>query len=702
MLRQIAILLIILCLSMAAKAQDDEEEDFSEPVVDSLLCEYAAATSDTARLRLCMEIGKVSGSPDTVIKYSNIGISLFDGKDSSKLVSCYGDLAWGYDVTGQDMLAIDCYKKVLKICKAIGDVKNYVFHSINLSGRYGEVFDFRNQWLTLYDALKMAQQNSDTANMSYCYFTLAYSYSNIGMKQQGIETATKAFQLAKQSKNYKEMAADATLLSSLYNDYEYDRASFGMAIQWAYCALGCFDKAGDLNCVYDGVQNDAYLQLAYSYSELAEIEGKSYLVDSAAYFIDEARAYYERNGNLNYAYVILLKSGNAHVKCARKDYNGALKLYNEAIQLAGDVDFTYYYNFLYQDLSRTYLNLGDHRNALKYYELYMNEKEQSSGMQAVMEAAAFEIKSQVEQEQELAEAEQRIAEEELADKHSHFVRMMIVSAAGIVALLVFVFFVLRMLQEARKGNAALVLHNEEILTQNEAIAAEKAAIEEINDKIRQSMSYARRIQMATVSSEDEIGEVFPNALVYNRPCEIVSGDWYWTARLGSKKILALGGSAKHGVPGALVSMMTVNALKDTVGQLSAMSMVSPSAILRTVQSKLPESARINAAGLSLCVFGRGRVRFAGVNQNAVLLKNGGSVIMHGDEPGDIIMGVAEGDTVVLYSASTKRELLNRDIKPDEFCDMFAQQSPDARKGIIEELVVQKEQREDVTVVSITI
>jgi hypothetical protein len=131
-------------------------------------------------------------------------------------------------------------------------------------------------------------------------------------------------------------------------------------------------------------------------------------------------------------------------------------------------------------------------------------------------------------------------------------------------------------------------------------------------------------------------------------------------------------------------------------------MVSPSAILRTVQSKLPESARINAAGLSLCVFGRGRVRFAGVNQNAVLLKNGGSVIMHGDEPGDIIMGVSEGDTVVLYSASTKRELLNRDIKPDEFCDMFAQQSPDARKGIIEELVVQKEQREDVTVVSITI
>ena len=259
-----------------------------------------------------------------------------------------------------------------------------------------------------------------------------------------------------------------------------------------------------------------------------------------------------------------------------------------------------------------------------------------------------------------------------------------------------------MLQNTRKGNAALVSHNEEIKAQNEELNIEKANLAAINDKIRQGMRYARRIQMATVSSEAEIEEVFANSMVYNKPCEIVSGDWYWASRIGSKRILALGGSDRFGVPGALVSMMTVNALKDTIGQLSTMSVVSPTAILRTMKSKLPEAARNNAAGVSLCVFGRGSIRFAGVNQNAVLIKNGNTVLMNGDKPGDMFYTLTEGDVVMMYSASTKRELLDRDINPESLFNYLAQQSPVGQKGAIEELVSQRVQKEDITVVSIII
>ncbi|MBQ2097012.1 MAG: hypothetical protein II480_02450 [Bacteroidales bacterium] len=156
------------------------------------------------------------------------------------------------------------------------------------------------------------------------------------------------------------------------------------------------------------------------------------------------------------------------------------------------------------------------------------------------------------------------------------------------------------------------------------------------------------------------------------------------------------------MPGALVSMMTVNALKDTVGQLSAMSVVSPTAILRTMKSKLPEAARNNAAGVSLCVFGRGSVRFAGVNQNAVLIKNGNTVLMNGDKPGDMFYTLTEGDVVMMYSASTKRELLDRDIKPESLLKYLSQQSPVGQKGAIEEMVSQRVQKEDITVVSIII
>ena len=61
---------------MVAQAQDDGEEDFDDPVVDSLLHEYAVATSDTTRVRLCWEIGDESNNPDTVLKYAQIGVAL--------------------------------------------------------------------------------------------------------------------------------------------------------------------------------------------------------------------------------------------------------------------------------------------------------------------------------------------------------------------------------------------------------------------------------------------------------------------------------------------------------------------------------------------------------------------------------------------------------------------------------------------------
>ncbi|MBQ5574923.1 MAG: hypothetical protein IIT37_02620, partial [Bacteroidales bacterium] len=435
----------------------------------------------------------------------------------------------------------------------------------------------------------------------------------------------------------------------------------------------------------------------------ATIEGNDAYIDYASHYIDVYEAYAI---NMDMAeevnYIIATCVNEAMIKYARHDYKGAEKKLCEALKYAWGNEVHSYDKEFYENLAETNYKLADYRNALKYYEMYRKEVAPLRGSRVIVEAAAFEVRSVVEQERAAAEYEKIKAEKELEDRRRHFSRMLIVSAVGFVALLTFIFILWRMLQNTRKGNAVLVSHNEEIKTQNEELNIEKAKIAEINSKIRQSMSYARRIQMATVSSEAEIEEVFANSMVYNKPCEIVSGDWYWASRIGSKKILALGGSAKTGVPGALVSMMTVNALKDTVGQLSAMSVVSPTAILRTMKSKLPEAARNNAAGVSLCVFGRGSVRFAGVNQNAVLIKNGNTVLMNGDKPGDMFYTLTEGDVVMMYSASTKRELLDRDIKPESLLKYLSQQSPVGQKGAIEEMVSQRVQKEDITVVSIII
>lgn len=696
MLRRIAIMTVILCLSLFAKAQDDaEDEEFD--VVDSLLREYADATSDTTRFRLCEEIGRESNDPDAVIKYSSIGVSLFDGKDSSRLAELYGYWGWGCAEKNQYELGIEYCKKSAEISKSVGDIQSYVMRSVNVSIFYQSVYNYQNMWRTLYDALQVAQQYADTVNMCYCYYNIADVYYDLGMKTQGIEVATKGFQLAQQSKNYTDMGLLAYMMSaSVYSDGNVNDCR--ETINWACRALLYFDMVDNLDAYYTNHKDNSYLKLIDAYLMLAEHEDNVSLIDSATHYNCELEKSLEDYSNIQ----ILVMDNKAMIKYAKHDYRGAEKQLFDALKLANDIEYDFFNRHIYKDLSKTYSKLGDYRNALKYYELYRKEEEPISGTKAMMEAAAFQTRANVEVEQEAAEYEKRIAEMDLTEKKSHFRRMMTVSAIGFVALLVLVFFIWRILQHTRKGNADIASHNEEIKTQNEELEVEKVRLQEVNNKIRQSMRYARRIQMATVSSEAEIEELFPGALVYNKPCEIVSGDWYWTSRLGSKRILALGGSAKIGVPGALVSMMTVNALKDTIGQLSAMSMVSPSAILRTVQSKLPESARNNAAGVSLCVFGRGSVRFAGVNQNALLFKNGTPIIMSGDKPGDKFNTVSPGDAVMLYSTTTKRELVARNITPEILCETLYQKSPVEQKGTVEEFISQSEQKEDITIVSITI
>ncbi|GEM_PF-1369792 len=111
----------------------------------------------------------------------------------------------------------------------------------------------------------------------------------------------------------------------------------------------------------------------------------------------------------------------------------------------------------------------------------------------------------------------------------------------------------------------LVIIDSNITAQKEA---EEVVLEQ-NKDILDSILYAKRIQQAILPSEEAILTAFPSSFVIFRPKDIVSGDFYWFHKIGSKKhqkttglkyVFAAVDCTGHGVPGAFMSMIGNNTL----------------------------------------------------------------------------------------------------------------------------------------------
>ena len=109
---------------------------------------------------------------------------------------------------------------------------------------------------------------------------------------------------------------------------------------------------------------------------------------------------------------------------------------------------------------------------------------------------------------------------------------------------------------------ALILRRTE--NANVTISTQKKALEEKNKEILDSITYAKRLQDATLPSLVSIKKLLPESFVLYKPKDIVAGDFYWMESLDGTILIAAADCTGHGVPGALVSVVCSNALNSAV------------------------------------------------------------------------------------------------------------------------------------------
>lgn len=144
-------------------------------------------------------------------------------------------------------------------------------------------------------------------------------------------------------------------------------------------------------------------------------------------------------------------------------------------------------------------------------------------------------------------------------------------------------------------------------------------LKESNEKIIDSIQYAKRLQESILPSQEEMKRLFKDIFVLWKPRDIVGGDFFWLREIEDVVVFAVGDCTGHGVPGALMTM-TVNAILHNI--VTTINKDDPSIILRELHLRLKEAlnktsnSQIVDDGLDIAIFcikNKSELRYSGAN-----------------------------------------------------------------------------------------
>ena len=193
------------------------------------------------------------------------------------------------------------------------------------------------------------------------------------------------------------------------------------------------------------------------------------------------------------------------------------------------------------------------------------------------------------------------------------------------------------------------------------LAKSRAQLEEKNNEIVASITYAKRIQYTLLAHDSFLKENLTEHFVFFKPKDIVSGDFYWATKRENKFYLAVCDCTGHGVPGAFMSLLNITFLNEAINEKN---ISEPHEILNHVRKQLIESiskegGRDGMDAILLCIEGN-KITYAAANNSPILLKNNQLLTLETDKMpvgrGEKLdsfnlrtIDAVSGDTIYLYT-----------------------------------------------------
>ncbi|MFD0673605.1 SpoIIE family protein phosphatase [Cohnella sp. GCM10027633] len=129
--------------------------------------------------------------------------------------------------------------------------------------------------------------------------------------------------------------------------------------------------------------------------------------------------------------------------------------------------------------------------------------------------------------------------------------------AVLVSVVLIVFFFVYISRKLADPYKQALLMNAELERNVQARTKELA---ERNKEMTDSIVYAKRIQESVLPPSESMAGSFADHFAIWKPRDVVGGDFYWVKQVGDVRWIAVGDCTGHGVPGALMTMLSVSLL----------------------------------------------------------------------------------------------------------------------------------------------
>jgi len=474
--------------------------------------------------------------------------------------------------------AIKYYREALSISIEINDelLKAKCFNNIGIL--HTNKGDFDSALVYFLKALEINEKLGVKKEISACLMNIGAVHKYQGNNETALEYYFKSLEIDTKLNDRWSMAVCYNNIGVVY----MERDSIDKAIEYYTIAMDIFEELGDLNTVSDLYSNLGFIyQKQEDYKKAEDTYWESVRIKTE---IKDEQGLSESFQYLSDLYIKLDSVTNDH-SYLKKALEASLNSYD----YANKINALYFKNKAVGNLYMIYAKMGDYKKAYDYAVEYIANTDLMFTEEKTKSIREMTTKYETEKKQLLIDAMEK--QKLLDDKKIQNQRIIISSfVIGLLLILVFstvILFILSKLKAANKRlssqnieikeqNTEILLQKEEIMAQRDEIETQKFKIEKLyntaleqkyivekqKQRIDDSIKYAQRIQAAMMPPTDLFSSVFADYFILFKPKDVVSGDFFFLKQYKNYIFLAAADCTGHGVPGAMMSMLSIAILNE--------------------------------------------------------------------------------------------------------------------------------------------